>query len=49
MPDEPPEGSWQTKVSLGSVLAEGIHSCPIVKDKHLAVAAGRQAVTVMKT
>jgi len=36
-PDEPPEGSWQTKVSLGRVLPEGIHCCPIDKDKHLAV------------
>ena len=33
---EPPEGSWQTKVPLGHVLPKGIHSCPIVKDKHLA-------------
>jgi len=37
-PDEPPEGSWWTKFQLGRVLPEGIHSCPIDKDKHLAVA-----------
>ena len=36
MPDEPPEGSWQTKVLLDCVLPKGIHSCPIGKDKHLA-------------
>jgi len=35
-PDEPPEGSWWTKVPLGHVLPKGIHSCPIDKDKHLA-------------
>ena len=38
IPYESPEGSWQTKVPLGRVLPKGIHSCPIVKDKHLAVA-----------
>jgi len=32
MPDEPPEGSWQTKVSLGCVLSESIHSSPRVRD-----------------
>jgi len=48
-PDEPPEGSWRTKFQLGRVLPEGIDSCPMVKDKHLAVAVWRQAVTVMKT
>ena len=37
MPDEPPEGSWWTKVSLGCVLSESIHSCPMEKDKHLAI------------
>jgi len=36
MPDEPPEGSWQTKVPLDRVLSESIHSCPMVKDKCLA-------------
>jgi len=29
---EPPEGSWQTKVSLGCVLSWSIHSSPRVRD-----------------
>ena len=37
MPDEPPEGSWQMKVPLGCTIPMGICSCPIGKDKHLAV------------
>ena len=49
MPDKPPEGSWQTEVPLGCAIPMGICSCPIGKDKHLAVAVGRQALTVMKT
>jgi len=32
MPDEPLEGSWQTKVSLGCVLSGSIHSSPRVRD-----------------
>ena len=43
------EGAGGRKFQLGSGLPEGIHSCPIDKDKHLAVAVGRQALTVMKT
>jgi len=35
-PDEPPEGSRWMKVPLGHVLSKSIHSCPMVKDKHLA-------------
>jgi len=43
------KGAGGLKSQLGCGLPEGIHSCPMVKDKHLAVAVGRQAVTVMKT
>jgi len=43
------EGAGGRKFQLGRVLPKGIHSCPIGKDKHLAVAVERQAVTVMKT
>jgi len=30
-PDEPPEGSWWTKVPLGCAIPMGICSCPMVK------------------
>jgi len=35
--DEPPEGSRQTKVSLGCAISMSIHSGPMGKDLHLAV------------
>jgi len=38
MPDEPPEGSWWTKVPLGCAISVSIRSCPRVRDKHLVVA-----------
>jgi len=42
------EGAGGRKFQLGRVLPKGIHSCPIGKHKHLAVAVWRQAVTEMK-
>jgi len=35
-PDEPPEGSWWTKVPLGCAISKSIHSCSRVRNKHLA-------------
>jgi len=32
MPDEPPEGSWQTKAPLGCTISESIRSSPRVRD-----------------
>ena len=48
-PDEPPEGSWRTKVPLGHAISKSIHSCPMVKDKHLAVSYVEKAFTVLET